>query len=399
MALFGQRRSTADDLMESIRRFQAQNPPGRRPTLGELTEASRAMTGRNRPQRPSALDAPRVDGPPVRRPQATATSYTPTVSERIGGMFGRAVGNNELGNSLASLLADWTPIGNVDGVMRDPTLNSLEAQLSVLPIPGPVRRGVGAGVNALTDAVRGPIRAYHGSPHDFDRFSLDRIGTGEGAQAYGRGLYFAENPTVAEGYRFVHARPGVGTTQHWMARQALDEAKYRGIQGDDAFRFARERLNERAQTLQGRRRQEAYDAMNNLEELIQTPPGRMYEVNIHADPGSMLDLDARSQAEGIVRETARDAGVSPYTRYGYEANLNDLLGRPEVTNALVQRGVPGARFLDQGSRSAGDGTRNFVIFDDSLIEIMRKYGLGGLMGAGVAGAAATQGGEPERPIY
>jgi hypothetical protein len=35
----------------------------------------------------------------------------------------------------------------------------------------------------------GPIRAYHGSPHNFDRFSLDKIGTGEGAQAYGHGLY------------------------------------------------------------------------------------------------------------------------------------------------------------------------------------------------------------------
>ena len=31
------------------------------------------------------------------------------------------------------------------------------------------------------------IRAFHGSPHDFDRFDISRIGTGEGAQAYGHG--------------------------------------------------------------------------------------------------------------------------------------------------------------------------------------------------------------------
>jgi hypothetical protein len=43
------------------------------------------------------------------------------------------------------------------------------------------------------------IRAYHGSPHDFDRFDLNKIGTGEGAQAYGHGLYFAENEGVARG--------------------------------------------------------------------------------------------------------------------------------------------------------------------------------------------------------
>lgn len=45
------------------------------------------------------------------------------------------------------------------------------------------------------------IRAYHGSPHDFEKFDIGRIGTGEGAQAYGHGLYFAENEGVARGYR------------------------------------------------------------------------------------------------------------------------------------------------------------------------------------------------------
>ena len=44
------------------------------------------------------------------------------------------------------------------------------------------------------------LRVWHGSPHDFDKFSLDHIGTGEGAQAYGHGLYFAEEADVARGY-------------------------------------------------------------------------------------------------------------------------------------------------------------------------------------------------------
>lgn len=43
--------------------------------------------------------------------------------------------------------------------------------------------------------------AYHGTPHDFDRFDTGKIGTGEGAQAYGHGLYFAENEGVATSYR------------------------------------------------------------------------------------------------------------------------------------------------------------------------------------------------------
>ena len=43
--------------------------------------------------------------------------------------------------------------------------------------------------------------AYHGTPHRFEEFSLDAIGTGEGAQAHGWGLYFAENKDVSEAYR------------------------------------------------------------------------------------------------------------------------------------------------------------------------------------------------------
>lgn len=43
--------------------------------------------------------------------------------------------------------------------------------------------------------------AYHGTLHKFDKFSTEKIGTGEGAQAHGWGLYFAENKDVSEGYR------------------------------------------------------------------------------------------------------------------------------------------------------------------------------------------------------
>ena len=42
---------------------------------------------------------------------------------------------------------------------------------------------------------------YHGSPHKFDKFDASKIGTGEGAQAYGHGLYFAESPGVAKSYQ------------------------------------------------------------------------------------------------------------------------------------------------------------------------------------------------------
>jgi hypothetical protein len=51
--------------------------------------------------------------------------------------------------------------------------------------------------------------AYHGTPHRFaptannplGEFDLSKMGSGEGAQAYGWGTYVAENPNIARGYR------------------------------------------------------------------------------------------------------------------------------------------------------------------------------------------------------
>ena len=45
--------------------------------------------------------------------------------------------------------------------------------------------------------------AWHGSPHDFDTFDLGAIGSGEGNQAHGWGLYFAKNKEVAQAYKDV----------------------------------------------------------------------------------------------------------------------------------------------------------------------------------------------------
>lgn len=44
-------------------------------------------------------------------------------------------------------------------------------------------------------------KAWHGSPHEFDAFDLGSIGTGEGTQVHGWGLYFAQDRAVSEGYK------------------------------------------------------------------------------------------------------------------------------------------------------------------------------------------------------
>ena len=51
-----------------------------------------------------------------------------------------------------------------------------------------------------TDKSDGII-AFHGSPYDFNKFSLSKINTGEGAQAFGHGLYFSSKEDIAKFYR------------------------------------------------------------------------------------------------------------------------------------------------------------------------------------------------------
>jgi hypothetical protein len=41
---------------------------------------------------------------------------------------------------------------------------------------------------------------YHGSPYSFDKFDMNKIGTGDGLNKYGFGLYFADNEDLAAYY-------------------------------------------------------------------------------------------------------------------------------------------------------------------------------------------------------
>src|SRR3954467_7469257 len=56
-----------------------------------------------------------------------------------------------------------------------------------------------AALQVLREMTPG-FRAYHASPYSFDRFDAGKIGTGEGAQAFGHGLYVAGDEAVKDNY-------------------------------------------------------------------------------------------------------------------------------------------------------------------------------------------------------
>src|SRR5262245_40279203 len=145
-------------------------------------------------------------------------------------------------------------------------------------------------VRKAVEAAEG-IKAYHGSPYKFDKFDLSKIGTGEGAQAYGHGLYFAENPAVAAEYQ-KRLSPARGVLPERFVKMSPDE---RGAIMAHAFTDADPlTVARRAQYRSMPLRQETPETLAGLVEQIRDAArGKMYEVNIRAHPWTLLDLDKR----------------------------------------------------------------------------------------------------------
>ena len=264
------------------------------------------------------------------------------------------------------------------------------------------------------------ITAYHGSPYSFDRFDMSKIGAGEGVQAYGHGLYFAENENVAQGYRDALTKGAMNSI----------ELKKIGLSPNDrahAMTFARTTNNlfpeVAARDFANYSGKELTpDLIEAFRKTMDVPKGSMYQVRINADPTDFLDYDTpligqpQRVREGVARAMSRGdpllsdlfgdlsdpnamqlAGLFPKSKGAQAYNtlkyntkstgLDDqgnalfdamaaLDGRnPQAaSDALREAGIPGIKYLDQGSRAAADGTRNFVVFDDKLISILKKYG-------------------------
>lgn len=249
------------------------------------------------------------------------------------------------------------------------------------------------------------FRAYHGSPHQFDRFSLDAIGTGEGAQAYGHGLYFADSEDIARSYQAkVSAMHGSGEPLidgrpiDWnnpLEAAAFAAARHGGDR-EAAAAFWETSMSRRSPVPAILRSQEALPDARM--------PGHLYEVQINADPANFLDWDAPLSAQPApVRDPLLDFGVPdrPHVdgRAAYMHLVGDEImagrispnpmnyaGHDIVSSRLRDAGIPGIRYLDAGSRTAGDGSRNTVVFDDAMIDILRRYGIA--TAAPVGGAAA-----------
>ena len=333
--------------------------------------------------------------------------------------------------------------------------------------------------------------AYHGTPHIFDRFSLDKIGTGEGAQAYGWGLYFAGKKGVAQYYREnLTPRPGVEAGPYSSRLQYKGELFSRVLSDypewaatDDSRSEVGRKVDNLSRALWAHVEKQGANPIVTVENWLAEqerfeqglikppyngrgdglaiiramrdmptpewvePKGRLYKVDIPEDSDllawdapiseqseKVLDafsasfpefsVDATAKSEWVERpETEVErrswmdqygwqivdhgrffAVISPATKSAggnsvaekktlreaqqtanaarahfassltakdvYYVLSSRLGGDRAASEALRDAGIPGHRFLDQGSRGQGDGSYNYVIYDDSAVSVL-----------------------------
>jgi hypothetical protein len=260
-------------------------------------------------------------------------------------------------------------------------------------------------------------KGYHGSPHRFDKFRMDNIGGGEGAQAFGHGLYIGEAEGTGKQYakstnyadkrrQFLKELPedadfdevvmaaneGAFTPEMNALIEALEKDDWLGFDYPSqaiSTAFSKDFKN--------------FDPSPELVGAVES--GYLYEVDV---PDSaiekMLDWDKPLSAQSAAVKAALNRLPDPKlrerlfgkTNVGTElsgSNIYDEVQRyfaPQRSNILdggsategaadasaelLSVGIPGIKYLDASSRKQGDGTRNFVVFDESLITIESRNG-------------------------
>jgi len=239
------------------------------------------------------------------------------------------------------------------------------------------------------------ITAFHGSPYKFKKFDSSKIGSGEGAQVYGRGLYFGEAEGTGKTYR--DQLSGGSTSAARRTLEATDGDVDRAIEETQEKLYRLQERNDTGafdndQRMFNTQRQIQQDKLDQLREYKDSGrfnSGSLYEVKIDADPNDFLNYDLpvdkqpKKLAEAI-KAIAETQSIPVLNQFGESASfgsfldaLTDKIGAKNATQAFTDAGIPGTKYLDQNSRSVGKGTRNFVVFDDRLVRIVKNYGIAG----------------------
>lgn len=248
-------------------------------------------------------------------------------------------------------------------------------------------------------------KAYHGSPYTFDHFDLGAIGTGEGNQAHGWGLYFAQDKKIAENYKdILGANSGeaiTGKTKYkinedgdWYDENtgniiddinplsmALTEVLETGNSNkaiEHLQEFIKSKEGKTAQTVisQVKRAKEAIKLLKK-NEFAGHEQKTAFEVEIPED-NELIDEfkninEQPKKVQTVIRKAWKEIGYKPSAlqymsgREFYKQLASELGGEKAASEKLNSLGVKGITY-----DGLVDG-KCFVVFDDKAIQIINRY--------------------------
>jgi hypothetical protein len=235
---------------------------------------------------------------------------------------------------------------------------------------------------------------WHGSPHKFDKFDSSKIGTGEGAQAYGHGLYLAEAKDVAKSYQ---KSLSSSTLKNPDGTQFVNNGEFdTALQYVNAFRTSKDPLGDAVAAIKRSAADPSMhwsareDARQAAAQLLQwkrkgfqvDPGGVTYKVDLPDEQiAKMLDWDKpwSQQPEAVRKAIDTSALEKFYNTKDLSASqvmfhLNQGRTPADSAEYLRSLGIPGIRYLDGGSRTAGAGSSNYVVFpgNEGLLKILGR---------------------------
>lgn len=238
-------------------------------------------------------------------------------------------------------------------------------------------------------------KAYHGSPYTFDHFDLGAIGTGEGAQVHGWGLYFAQDKQIAKSYK--------DTLSHDMY-------------GDNDLMFNEEALNKLYSTLYSTLSDKAHteadydklsvienilithtedDVLNNSDEMFDAEAVKWWKnqreiyLNKEYKESSLFEVDIPE--DDVLLDEKRNINEQPkkvqqavrkmYRSLGYKTSaLKYVTGKEFYDTVAAEKGgqKEASEFINKhGIKGITYDGRNdgkcFVVFDDKAIQIINRY--------------------------
>jgi hypothetical protein len=269
---------------------------------------------------------------------------------------------------------------------------------------------------------------YHGTPHIWPpepgfphgRPRLDKIGTGEGAAAYGWGWYSAESEGVGKSYLDAGAR-GLTTMEgkpidEWLSEQPGNVMEMASRLGTDITTAGKElkkiapyiqavdylaSYGANAEYMLKRRNPEALKALEEIRKdgRLKEPEPSLYKIDIpDAVIPKLLDWDKPLSEqseyvksvlkkdkltanlidhkikvrEGLLRKLPNKKFKTPpgdvSGKQIYEYIRNNFRSDKKASKYLASIGVPGNKYLDGMSRGNGEGSYNYVIWDQKVLD-------------------------------